>query len=409
MKISNRNIMIFDLYSEGHHAIYVRQLCNYWLDQRCAGTLSVVLSDSIAIQDKELLKFIQKQKINGIFLYIIKDPLPFKNEGNIHNLLKIDLLHGKFAMQYVDKLRPTHVLFMLMDHIQVSMAFGLRPNYDVVLSGILFRQTVHYSALGYPAESCKEQIWRLGKNLILRHAMRNRHLHYLFSLDPYAVPHLNLLSKHTTCIALPDGYTHTVALKEPSAFRTELGIEPNRCTALFFGVISYRKGIRKVLESLDEMSPQEQQQLCLLIVGRAPEGECIWIKKRISSMQLTNAVQIVWKNDFVPDRYIQDYFRCSDLVLVTYQRHIGSSHVLIRAAAEGVPVLGSNYGLVGKLITTYHLGIAIDTTKTVIIKKALSDWIKNGFFATFNKNHARTFASKNSAKQFAYTIFKTLI
>ena len=400
--------MLFDLYSSGHHAIYVNHLCEYWIKQRFKGTLSIVLSSSYNLQHKQLLSFIRMHEKNRIFLYIIPNPIPVASRGSLRNLLRNDLLHGKFARQFIEQLRPTHVVFLFLDHIQLSMGSGLRFNYEVALSGILFRPTLHYPALGFQATSLKEQIWHARKRLVLRYALRNKRMRYLFSLDPYAVPYIQRLSNHTTCLALPDGYSTSTSQTTSIQMRKRLGVEANRNIALFFGIISERKGIRKVLESLDELSKPAQKKLCLLVVGRAPEEDSGWITKKLASMKGPNAVQVIWNNNFVPDQSIQDYFRCADLALITYQRHIGSSQILIRAAAEGVPVLGSDYGLVGKNIVTHHLGISTDTTKTYAIATALGDWIHSGFLGSFNSEYGTAFAAQNEAEKFSETIFNVL-
>ena len=401
--------MLFDLYSNGHHAAYVRQLCEYWIAYPNAGKLSVVLSESYAKHHKELLKFIQLNQSKKISLKLVSGFILNESKGGFRHLLMNDRLHGKVARQFIEKLRPTHVVFLYLDHLQMSLITSLRFRYDVVVGGIIFKPTLHYPVLGYPPASFKELITHTRKKILLRFALQNRHVHFLFSLDPYAVPYLRKLSDKIACIALPDGYTQTPVIKIPSAIKRKLGIEPNRRIALFFGVVSKRKGILKVFESLEKLFQSSQKNLCLLIVGHAENNQSGWIKKKICELQRTNDVQIVWHNSFIPDEIIQDYFRCSDLVLVTYQQHVGSSHVLIRAASEGVPVIGSNYGLVGKYIVSHRLGSAIDTTKADVIAGALDNWIEKGTLESFNGESAQAFASKHKAEKFATTIFSSLI
>ena len=409
MFLENRHIMLFDLYSNGHHATYVRQLCDYWIEHSNAGKLSIVLSETYATYHKELLTFIRNNQVNRLSLNLVSGLILNENGGSFRNLLINDRLHGKFARLFVEKFRPTHVIFLYMDHIQISLITGLRFKHNVALSGILFKPTLHYPAIGYPAVTFKEHLRYTRKKIILRYALLNKHIRFLFSLDPYAVPYLRKLSNKITCIALPDGFTQTPVKKVPSEIKSKLGIEPNRRIALFFGVVSERKGIFKVFESLEKLFQSNQKKLCLLIVGHAEKNQSGWIKKKIYELHRTNDVQVVWHNSFIPDEIIQDYFRCSDLVLVTYQHHVGSSHVLIRAASEGVPVIGSNYGLVGKYIVSHRLGSAIDTAKADAIAGALDVWIEKGTLESFNREQAEAFASKNKAEQFASTIFNALI
>ena len=55
----------------------------------------------------------------------------------------MESLHG-----YLSKsLRPTHVVFLYLDHLQISLITRLRFKYDVVLSGILFKPTLHYPVI----------------------------------------------------------------------------------------------------------------------------------------------------------------------------------------------------------------------------------------------------------------------
>ena len=397
--------MLFDLYSNGHHATYVRQLCNYWIDHPNDGKLSVVLSEKYAKHHKELLAFIRSKQVERLSLHLVSGLILNENGGGIRNLLMNDRLLGKVARLFIEKLRVTHVIFLYMDHLQLSLITGLRFKNQVELSGILFKPTLHYSALGYPAATFKEKLKYTRKKILLRYALRNKHMRSIFSLDPYAVPYLEKLSNKITCIALPDGYIQTPAIENPVAIKRKHGIEPHRRIALFFGVVSERKGICKVFESLGELSISAQKKLCLLIVGLALKKQSGLIMKNISEMHSTNEVQIVWINTFVPDEIIQDYFRCADIALVTYQRHVGSSHVLIRAASEGIPVVGPNYGLVGKYIVRHHLGSAIDTSRAGVIAETLDDWVENGTLESFNIENARAFADRNKAGQFASTIF----
>ena len=404
-----RHIMLFDLYSDGHHAVYIQQLCYYWVEQQCTGILSVVVPSSYTLQHSKLLTFIRMNQSARLLLHIIPCKSSLKSEKSIINYMLNDMFHGKFARQYIKKLKPTHVLFMYMDHIQLSLGMGLQFNFNVSLGGILFRPSLHYPYIGNPEVSWKEHLWRVRKIILLWFALRNRHMRYLFSLDPFAIPCLRKLSNKIRLVPLPDGFTNTQTVKSSSKIKAELGIDLQRRIALFFGIISERKGIQIVLESLNRLPKNSQEKICLLIVGRAPYKELASIKNKLSVIKKNSVVQIVWINDFVEENLIQDYFRCSDIVLITYQRHIGSSHVLIRAAAEGVPVLGSDYGLVGKNIMTYKLGKSTDTTKIDALSIAINDWIERGTVINFNKESARAFAYMNSAKKYAQTIFTTLV
>ena len=95
-------------------------------------------------------------------------------------------------------------------------------------------------------------------------------------------------------------------------------------------------------------------------------------------------------------------------MLITYQRHIGSSHVLIRAAGEDTPVLGSAPGLVGQQIRHYRLGMAVDTTDPLAIASHLDVFLREGMGEALDVEAARDFAAENTAERFAATLFEAL-
>ncbi len=63
--------------------------------------------------------------------------------------------------------------------------------------------------------------------------------------------------------------------------------------------------------------------------------------------------------------------RC-DVVLIPYQRHVGSSGLLIWAASAGKPVITQDFGLIGALTRAYKLGQTVDTKNWHIVWQDLS-------------------------------------
>ena len=125
-------------------------------------------------------------------------------------------------------------------------------------------------------------------------------------------------------------------------------------------------------------------------------------------MRTHTDVQIIVDDRFVDDAEVQPMIQNADLILVAYQQHIGSSNVLIRAADAGLPVLGSNFGLVGAQIRDHSLGTATDTTNPIAIAAALEAQINQQGTGDFDQEQARRFASNHDATLYAETIFSSL-
>jgi glycosyltransferase involved in cell wall biosynthesis len=93
--------------------------------------------------------------------------------------------------------------------------------------------------------------------------------------------------------------------------------------------------------------------------------------------------------------------------LVAYRGHIGSSNVLIRAAAEGIPVVGSDWGLLGHYIRDRRLGRAVDTTDAGALAQALADGTTEKLDGTeFDGAEALVFSAEHSLDAFGEALYR---
>ena len=72
----------------------------------------------------------------------------------------------------------------------------------------------------------------------------------------------------------------------------------------------------------------------------------------------------------VIDQYVSHEQFClglnaADVICTPYPRHIGSSGIVVRAAAIGKPILASNYGWVGAVVSTFELGTTCSVSDSV--------------------------------------------
>nr|WP_262891251.1 glycosyltransferase [Spirosoma utsteinense] len=188
--------------------------------------------------------------------------------------------------------------------------------------------------------------------------------------------------------------------------RNKLGIEPTRQVMLVFGQLDERKGLFTLVDALKRLSPDQQARWCLLLVGPVDDRIAPALATSLDTLTADTAVQLVRQHSFVSETAIQPYFSLSDLVITLYQRHIGMSAVLVRAAAAGKPVLSSDYGLMGQLVKTRQLGQVINAESPTAVADALVTFGQKSWPS--NLGAMTCFAEQNQASQYARTIFDTL-
>lgn len=247
----------------------------------------------------------------------------------------------------------------------------------------------------------------LGKQVVLRAALRNPHLRTLFCLDPFAAAHIAGWARHSECVFLPEPLWVPDMPVESSAL--EDAVEPGRRRLVFFGSLDDRKGIRPVLDALAALPESSQRRLALIFAGPVGSVEREELLARIAAFDANSAVQVLLEDRFVPEAQVQRLLAACDLVLLTYRHHVGSSGVLVRAAAAGVPVLATDYGLVGAQVRKHRLGLPLDATSSEEIRSALLAWLDRPDAMPFDRSSASRFAAANTAEAFADTIFSRLL
>ena len=401
--MSANHLVIFEPNAGGHHGLFIQHLLTHWGEKQLKGILELIVTRRF-LDTHQQIAALQSRYSNADIRVSLIDPLPPIKSGSMRALVKHDLRQGALLKRKLSEIRPTHALLMYFDHLQISLGTTLRFIEDTHLAGIYFRPSFHYPIHKNPKAPSPGALQQLRKKLQLKMAMKNPHLHTLFSLDPYVVPTLNTMSRHTNAVVLPDG------VERPAGTHSTVDwdIEGNRFVAFCFGSLAERKGVFKLLDALPHIAQAFQRQLALVFAGVVSEKEKHRFYNTVDQMRTHTDVQIIVDDRFVDDAEVQPMIQNADLVLVAYQQHIGSSNVLIRAADAGLPVLGSNFGLVGAQIRDHSLGTATDTTNPIAIAAALEAQINHQGASDFDEEQARRFASNHDATLYAETIFSSL-
>lgn len=387
------NIVLLNLYAGGHHGQHVGELARYWASVRPDGHLHMVGSEAFAAAHADVVALLQATPTTT-FHTVEPFTLP-------RTLMGWDRRHGIEAARWAARLGADHLIFLYLDHAQLSLATTLRGG-TTRYSGLHFRPSFHYGEIGSPAGSWRERVSRWRKKMVLRGVLLNPQVHTLFELDPYAVLPLQRLGRPDAVVALPEPFTPPAISSPPSLLAR---VEPGRRVASFFGVLDARKGLGVVLEALALLPEAAQQRLALVLAGRMHEGERAAYLEQIERIRKQTAVQILLDERFLAEGEIQPLLEASDLVLMPYLFHVGSSGVLVRAAHAGRPVLTSDYGVTGAHTRRHRLGLAVDTSRPGAVADALAQCLQFPDSIPFDPAAAAAFAAANTSEAFAATFF----
>jgi glycosyltransferase involved in cell wall biosynthesis len=394
-------VVLLNLFHGGHNPQHLECLVREWELRSPLGRLHLVISETAANQYPDLVEL--TDSVANVALHRVATPPGFASDAGIFGR---EPLHRRVARHYARLLHADRLMFMYLDAAQLSLTFDLRFSWPLELSGIYFRPSFHYGRLG-GRQTRRGRLMALGKQLSIRAAMRNPHLRTLFCLDPIATTQLAEWARHTECVFLPE------PLWDPSprdgTSRLARRLEPGRRRLVLFGSLDERKGVHTVLDALQALPEATQRKLGLILAGRLSDSERPRLRVHIGSLEKQSAVQVILADEHLPEDEVQPLLRESDLVLVTYVRHVGSSGLLVRAAAAGVPVLASDYGLVGAHVRKHRLGLTVDSTSSQAVADAIASWIERPDAFGFDPGSAERFALANTAEAFAETILSRLL
>jgi glycosyltransferase involved in cell wall biosynthesis len=295
---------------------------------------------------------------------------------------------------------------MYFDSILLSLAVLRR--FPCPLSGIYFRPIFHYRNFAQFTPSRHERLLQRRDKFVLSRLLNHSQLKTLFCLDPFAAEELNQFKSKVKSIYLPDPVQlYSTSNSQIEKLRENLGIQPERKVFLMFGVPQSRKGIYQLLEAITSLSSELCRKLCLLLVG--PISSEPQVLKQSTELSDALPIQLIIQDQFVPDQDIQPYFQLADVVLAPYQRHIGMSAILVRAAAAGKPVLSCKYGVMGETVKRYKLGLTVEASQPTEIAQGLTQFLLNPPEQFCEVNGLKSFAEQNSAEKFASIIFPELL
>ncbi len=404
-------LLVFELSVGGHYPSYIQHLITYWQGQNLPGILYVLVTPQFLLQHRDVVDLVEAKTARSqvIFQSISEaEAVSLADRASKLGRLRRNFQEWRLLQKYTKRLGIDHAFIPYLDTRFLPIALG--QGLCCKFSGIYFRPTWHYSKINKTTLGIKTLLKNTWSKLVLQRILANPQFTQLFCLDSLAVDQLKHWQKGRKTRAIADPVQQFPANEVRAQFlKRQLGIEAHRRVFLLFGAINDRKGIYQLLDALEQLPSQELSQACILIVGSLADAtDADQIRSRIDHIEQSCAVQLIHVESYVPEEDIQHYFNLSDVVLAIYQRHVGMSGILVRAAIAQKPVLSSNYGLMGALTQRHQLGLAIDSTESWEIAWAMSHLLMVPLEEVGDRRAMAAFGEQSSPQSFAQTVFSTL-
>lgn len=375
--MSRPEVLIVAPTAGGHHGEYLRRMVD-GLRQRGVARLAVAAHPNLLASEADTLASVATMALDVSAL------------DAAGSLWQTGRATGALIRAATEAVRPHRVLVPYLDHAQLALALGLRFPFKVSIAGILFRATLHEPAVG-----AADQIRQLRKTAVLRLAARNPHLGPVLTLDPEAIAPLRALGLDARW--LPDPVEAPAPTQTPDKVRAALGIEPGRRLAVLFGSLEERKGVFETLDAVRMLDADVAARLALVILGRGYPETRERLQSAVDRARQT-AATVVFEERFVPDAELDDLVTAADVMLAPYRGHVGSSGVVLRAAAAGTPVLATSDGMVGREVRQHRLGQAVEPSAPSIAE-ALARAVRDPE-ADFDAAAAAAYAAAHGVDRF---------
>jgi hypothetical protein len=327
------------------------------------------------------------------------------------SFLRYGVAKWRLAVSCAARLGAEHCLLTYFDHYQLALALHLPA--PCAMSGIYFRPTFHYGRLSAENQTAGDRLRAWRQMILVRRALNHPALARLFCLDELAVNYLRPFSEKVAYLPDPVRIMGSSAERN-QALRAECEIGVERKVLLLFGDFRgreslERKGVAQTLAAVRALPDEVARQCCLLLAGQMGEETTAWLQREFATIQRTQPVECRLINRYIAEEDVQSIFHLASLVMIPYQRHVGMSGVLVRAAAAGVPVLASDYGLVGALVQQHRLGWVLDSRQSATFAEMLTAFFRQTLPPTFDAGRAQCFAESHAGSKFSNVLLEGIL
>ena len=328
-------VLVFEPDFGGHHFDYLRLILPAFSE--LAG--SVVLSTTTAALDSTQYQMLLKPLSCRVEI----DPLPSARGG----LLLHSVQNARSLARAVRRVRPDHVLVPYADGISQVLG-ATRPwpmiSRDVHLEGLMFR-----GGFAYPATSLRRRAFTFASWELATRASWSR-IHHL---DPVVFEAIRRRGGAfaSKCDLMPDPVERATPSDRVTA-RRRLAIPEDGRYVGCIGALDRRKGVDLLIRAFARASLEPSDRL-LLVGPHEPHVSAMLCEEYAP---LVRGGRIVSVDRFASPPDFEAAVQAADVICTPYPAHVGSASIVIRGAAAGKFVLGSDWGWIGTTIRRFRLG-----------------------------------------------------
>ncbi len=389
-------LLVFEPNAAGHPAEFLLAAVRAWQRRGAAGRLVVVAPPAVLDVRPALAEALDAEP-GALFV-----PLSSETSGHALNVRRGDALRTALRAH-----PSSHVLLMSLDHFVSALAVRMPIPAGTRVAGLTLRPELHYAAIGSPPASPRERAARWAKARLMRAAMRHPAMAAVLSLDPTAVPALRALAPRVRVEAAPDPVPAEPVRQTAAAVRAAYGVADGRRLVVLPGALDARKGALALPRALLHLDPGVGRGLAVLLAGALAPDVAADVRSLCARVSSETPVQMILHDSFVPTDELPGVIAAADVVALPYERHVGSSGFLLRAAAAGIPILAQDWGLMGHLTRTHRLGATADSGDPGAVARALERLLAGT--VGFDADAARAFVAPNTAEAFGDALLGPLL
>jgi glycosyltransferase involved in cell wall biosynthesis len=207
---------------------------------------------------------------------------------------------------------------------------------------------------------------------------------------------------------IPHGIMPVKNIFETAEDRRKLNLPMDRQILLMFGSLRPNKGLDVLLEAL-EIIRKRKPEVLLVVAGALPRGMSYEpYSDIIEKLNLLENVKSFIR--FIEDEEVDMFMSASDLVVLPYKKFEAQSGVLLRAYAHKKPVVVSNVGAMGELVTKDKVGLAVASGNVKALADAVIDVLENQdkFQACYNPEIEKKYSWEHIAEMTLKSYEKTI-
>ncbi len=364
-------VLLFDWTAGAHNELYLERFAGGVPDHMTA----IVASPSATAA---------RMGKRGIEVHDLGDPRPrmdtahhMQREVNMTARRELDLFR-----EAITRSRPDYAVHMYADGMLRQLVRA--PTLPARVSLLLFRPRAHYPASYDTRLPARQRILGAAYELLVRRWRQRVDAHAILTLDEAAADRWGS-ARGAPAVWVPEPPVSAPA--RSGQFRRG---------ATLFGSLAPRKGIDRLVAAASIAG----DELSLTLAGSVTPGFDQALTSFVTELRAQGvAVELraAWHNENAAIELLGKA-RC---VVLPYVAHYGMSRVLLEAAHAGTPVVTHDHGMLGHLVTTHGIGIAVNIDSPKDLRQAIDA-------LCHDDQHWETYhrATKPFAQRYSHEAFK---